>query len=134
MSDVGAELEAYLEGKGRMWSGGAYIDPERVAHHVRASGPEGLAREFQVDASGVCPLVAKRSRRDVLDVAVSALDLASPEWRDIADVVVAGLESACGVRPSPWPTRRRNLLWMAGGAATVAAAVLGLAAAKRRRD
>lgn len=133
MSDVGTDLEGYLEAKGRLWSGGAYIDPERVASYVQASGPQGLAAEFQVDASEVCPLMAKRARRDVLEVAVSALDLASPEGRVVADTVVAGLEAACGVQPGPWPSRR-NLLWMAGGAATVAAAVLGIAAAKRRRD
>lgn len=123
-------LESYLEEKGRAWSGGRYIDPDQVAHHVRTQGASGLAAEFRADAAQGALLVERHSRRRLLSVATSALDLASPELADARRIVVGGLALArAGQAPGP----RRSTWWIAGGAATMLVGVLGLTALRRRQ-
>ncbi len=125
-----SDLESYLEEKGRAWSGGRYIVPDQVARHVRTQGASGLAEEFRADATKVAPLVDRRSRRQLLSVATSALDLAAPEVADASRIVVGGLRLA---RTDKVPGTRRSTWWAAGAAATVVVGVRGLAAFKHRQ-
>jgi hypothetical protein len=124
------DLGSYLKSKGQEWSGAAYVVPALVAEHVRSSGSAELAAEFQADVGAVCAFVANRQKHELVAAVISALDLFAPELADVADIVVGGLQIACGVRDE----RRRGGfggLWLIAGGA-LAAIVGGIALLRRR--
>ena len=125
------DLRSYLQNKGRSWSDGNYIDPARVARYVQARGPRGLATEFRVDAAHICSLIEKPPHSELIRVASLALDLSSPEVGGVADIVVGGLELACGIRAE----RDGALNWVpwliAGGFVTLVVGVVALSTRRR---
>lgn len=124
-------LSSYLENKGREWSGGGSVDRARVAHHVRASDRWGLANEFRPDADRFCSALGRPSRLELIRVAILALDLASPEVADVAEIVVGGLELSCGIRDERKPGPDWVPVLVVGGFAALVAGVIALSTRRR---
>ena len=125
------DLSSYLQIKGRTWSDGNYVDPARVARYVRASGPRGLATEFRVDAAHICSLIEKPPHSELIRVASLALDLSSPEVGGVADIVVGGLELACGIRAEREGAPNWAPLVIVGGVVTLLLGVITLSTRRR---